>query len=389
MIERKINNVDILINPYSANEIYFDSEFLEKNGALVQNMSPSELCGLVSGNSYTPMILTWELLDKCNFSCPFCYIVGHSNNKIVHFDNIKSEIQELIDLGMLYCTLTGGEAMQHKDFKKIYSFLKLSGVFIEIYSNGYLIDNTIIDVFKEFPPYKIEISIYGVDQPTFDKVTGTKDKDYRKVLENVLRLKETGINVKCKTPFNSLTENDFNKIGNWCNHNHIDYYYSTTVYKAHDGENLNHFQSDFSNMINYETKKIKDMESQNLRTYDLEKRNTKKCYTCGVRNYGLHINSNFELLPCSETQTKESAFSIFDLGIKQCISQNRHFVHTYMDKPINGCIGCEASSTCKMCTAIAVPKYNSENQIEEFTLPVGHCVFERRKYNGIMNELSK
>lgn len=123
----------MLINPYSANEIYFNSKFLEKNGSLVKSMSPSQLCGLISGCSYTPMLLTWELLDRCNFYCPFCYIVGHSHNEQVRFENIKSKIQELIDLGLLYCTLTGGEILLHKDFKEIYSFLKLKNNYWSIW----------------------------------------------------------------------------------------------------------------------------------------------------------------------------------------------------------------------------------------------------------------
>ncbi|WP_418310343.1 radical SAM protein [Odoribacter laneus] len=380
MVQRRINNVDVLINPYSANEIYFNSKFLEKNGSLVKSMSPSQLCGLISGCSYTPMLLTWELLDRCNFYCPFCYIVGHSHNEQVRFENIKSKIQELIDLGLLYCTLTGGEILLHKDFKEIYSFLKLSGVLVALYSNGYLIDNEIINLFKQLPPYKIEISIYGVDQKNFDKVTGTKGRDYQKVLDNILKLRDLGIKVKCKTPFNSITEDGFSKIGDWCNLNGIDYYYSTTIFQAYDGKNLNHFQSNFSSMISCEANKIQITDKSYPEIFDCEKQNTiKKCYTCGIKNYGLHINSNFELLPCQRTQIKECNYRIVDLGIKKSINLNRQFVNTYINKPIRGCTGCEASNTCKMCPAIAVPVYNNGNQIEAFSVPLGYCDFERER----------
>lgn len=389
MIQRKINNVDVLMNPHSANEIYFTSKFLEENGSSVNNMSPSELCGLISGSSYTPMLLTWELLDKCNFSCPFCYINGHSNNEQVEFENIKSNIKELIDLGLLYCTLTGGEVFVHKDFKEIYSFLKLSGVFVAIYSNGYLIDDEIIDLFKQLPPYKIEISIYGVDQETFDKVTGTKGRNYEKVLDNILKLRDSGINIKCKTPFNSITEDGFNKIGEWCSLNRIDYYYSTIIFQAYDGDDLNHFQSNFSTMIRYEAKRIRITEKSSPDIFDYRKQNIiKKNYNCAVKNYGLHINSNFELLPCQRTQTKECAFCIVDLGIKKSIDLYRQLIDACIGKPIRGCTGCEASNTCKMCPAIAVPIYNNENQIETFSVPLGHCDYEREKYYRLINELS-
>lgn len=388
MIERIINDVQLLVNPNAANEIYFDEVFLKENCVAGNNLSPSELCGLISGNSYTPMILTWELLDKCNFSCPFCYIVGHSNHKLVRFKDTQPYIKELIDKGMLYCTLTGGETLLHKDFPAIYKFLKQSGVLVEIYSNGHLIDGSIIELFKEFPPYRIEISIYAVSQEKFNDTTGTKFKDFKLVLDNVLNLKSNGINVKCKTPFNSATQNDFEQIGRWCRDNGVDYYYSTNIYDAYDGQKLDGYKSNFERMIEMEAKKIEEIEAEYPGTFNLSAPPKKKsCYTCGVRNYGLHINANFDLLPCSETHTKESTYNIFQYGIDKSLQLNRGFVNKHMDKPIIGCIGCEASNTCKMCTAIAKPKLDTNNEILYFELPDGHCENERKKYNALVSKL--
>ena len=42
-----------------------------------------------------------------------------------------------------------------------------------------------------------------------------------------------------------------------------------------------------------------------------------------------------------------------------------------------------------MCPAIAVPVYNNGNQIEAFSVPLGYCDFERKRYYGLINELSK
>lgn len=388
MIYREINGVQIAINPNSANEIFFEERFIDEKDVDIENMSPPDICKLISGDRYLPMILTWELLDKCNFSCPFCYIVGHSNHKVVRFSSTKKHIEDLIKKGLIYCNLTGGEALLHKDFKEIYTFLKKSGVLIEIYSNGHLVNEKIIELFKEFPPYKIEISLYGVTQEQFDRVTGTKNKQYDLVLQNVLKLRDSGVNIKCKTPLNSVTEVDFEHIEQWCKQNNIEYYYSTSIYDAYDGKKLGNFQADFDKLIEFEAKKIIDIEATYPNTFNIfQTPRVKECYNCGVRNYGLHINANFELLPCSETKIKQCAYNILQLGIDECLKKNRLFVNEHLDKPISGCVGCEASSTCKMCPAIADPVQNNLGEILEFELPQGHCESERKKYNGLVAKL--
>lgn len=389
MVYRKINSINFAINPSASNEIYFEKEFTITN-KITNELAPQDICKLIAKNNYFPMILTWELLDKCNFSCPFCYIVGHSNHKIVRFDKIKTHLETLIKKGLVYCTLTGGEALLHKDFNQIYRFLKESGVIVEIYSNGHLLTKEHLELFNELPPYKIEVSIYGVSQKDFDRATNTKNTNYEVVLNNILLLKKNGINVKCKTPFNSHTEINFDKIKKWCDLNSIDYYYSTNISDAYDGENLNRFNTDYETMISYETDRIINIEKLYPNSFNIfENKGIKDCYTCGVRNYGLHINANFELQICSETFTKESTFNILEDGIENSITKNRDFVNKHMDKPIKGCIGCDASSICKMCPAKAEPKLDENEKVLHFELPDNHCENQRNKYNAIIDRLLK
>lgn len=108
IIEREINGIGIAVDSSKPNEIFFESSFVLEHPEVQRNLTTIEICNILSGSTYTPLLLTWELLDKCSFKCPFCYIVGHSNNKITRFKNSKKHIAELIDLGLLYCTLTGG-----------------------------------------------------------------------------------------------------------------------------------------------------------------------------------------------------------------------------------------------------------------------------------------
>ena len=75
MIIREINNVKIAVNPKKANQVFLSKKFLSSKENNQTELSPTKICKLISRDLFTPMLMTWELLDKCNFSCSFCYIV--------------------------------------------------------------------------------------------------------------------------------------------------------------------------------------------------------------------------------------------------------------------------------------------------------------------------
>ena len=385
---REIGGVSMMINPHSPNEIYFEEGFLESKGVNNTTFSPNEICQLVAGNQYIPMIVTWELLDKCSFGCPFCYIVGHSRHKVVRFQDIKPELQKLIDRGLLYCMMTGGEATLHTDFKEIYRFLKENGVIVELYTNGSLISDDMIDLFREYPPYRIEISIYGVTQKNFETAVDTNKFKYDRILQNTLKLQENGFSIRCKTPLNKLTLKEFDYIRDWCKEKNILHYYSTNIYEAYDGADMNSYEVDLDISMTYEAKKILEIEEMYPGDIDVTSSpKGKTCYTCGIRNYGLHINSGFQLMPCSETHFEESKSNILDVGIDSAISKYRKFVNPFIGKGIVGCTGCEASNHCKMCSAKAEPVRDENERITEFKVPDNHCEDQRNKYRIVLDKM--
>ena len=126
---RKIGRHEVLVESSEPCGIYLEESAIAHgrgNDAVV--LGKREILGiLANGDDYLPLTLRWELLDRCNFACPFCYIAGHSFEKIVRFSEMKSHLAELIAEGLLFCTLTGGEVTIHPDFGAIYQFLRSMG----------------------------------------------------------------------------------------------------------------------------------------------------------------------------------------------------------------------------------------------------------------------
>ena len=91
----------------------------------------------------------FELTPRCNFSCVHCYLNDHHFSEEMSYDEIIEIIDILYEKEVLFLTFTGGDVFTRKDFLNIYLYAKKKGFIIELYTNGALIDEKVIDVYRK------------------------------------------------------------------------------------------------------------------------------------------------------------------------------------------------------------------------------------------------
>ena len=279
----------------------------------------------------------------------------------------------------MYCLLTGGEATIHPDFIEIYKYLKEKGVIVEIYTNGAQLTKQHLKLFGEYKPYKLEITIYGLSDSVFRKNTKSKF-NADDVLSNIEALKELGVNVICKTAVNSMTATEFEKIQAWCMDRDITHYHSSDITQSYDNQTLVEFIAPSKIKLKYEV----ENEINFIKNYGSPITGVKKSsFSCAVGSYGLHINSNFELQPCSSFNGKKEGYNIRELGIEQSLKQLRTYVSSIYGKPIIGCVGCESSSHCKMCPALG-EEVKHKGEIIGYKTNDNYCDNIRKNHQKIM-----
>lgn len=158
--------------------------------------------------SKLPLFYAVELTARCNFNCPMCYV--HMSAEEVAAKGRELTAQEWISIaeaaknkGMIFVLLTGGEPFVRKDFFEIYDAMKTMGLMISINSNGSMLQGEVLEHLLENPPFRINVSLYGGCNETYEKMCGIQAFD--KVLGNILRLKEHGVDVRLNlsiTPYN-------------------------------------------------------------------------------------------------------------------------------------------------------------------------------------------
>lgn len=79
--------------------------------------------------------------------------------------------------------LTGGETLLCHEFAEIYKYLYQQGFLITINTNGSIVSSIIKETLIEYPPYRIEITLYGKDKVSYFHFT--KSSLFNKVVENI------------------------------------------------------------------------------------------------------------------------------------------------------------------------------------------------------------
>lgn len=157
-----------------------------------------------------PLSGTFELSPVCNFSCRMCYVrktapeVAASPRPILTLEQWLSIARQAREQGMLYLLLTGGEPLLWPHFWELYEELIKMGFLVSVNTNGSLIDDAAAERFQRLPPKRINITLYGANDDTYEALCGVKGV-FSRVDHAVSALQSRGVAVKLNgtlTPYN-------------------------------------------------------------------------------------------------------------------------------------------------------------------------------------------
>lgn len=166
-----------------------------------------------------PLSGSFELTSRCNLDCKMCYI--HSRPHDVAALSLEkparwwlSVAKEAQTRGMLLALLTGGEPLLRPDFPEIYLGLKSMGLLVSINTNGTLIGEKELELFKKYPPQRLNISLYGTSEEAYSRLCGN-GKAYFSVVNAVKSLVAAGVPVKLNYTVNPLNVGEGEGIWNF------------------------------------------------------------------------------------------------------------------------------------------------------------------------------
>ncbi len=156
-----------------------------------------------AARSRLPVSATLELTRRCNLRCLHCYL-GDQADHLRDEDRelataaVRAAISDWVEAGCLYLTITGGEPLLRPDFAEIYRHARNLGLVVTVFSNGTLVTAGIAELFREWPPRKVEISLCGATAETHDAIAGVPGAHAR-TWAGIRRLQAAGVRLALKT----------------------------------------------------------------------------------------------------------------------------------------------------------------------------------------------
>ncbi len=138
-----------------------------------------------------------QIADRCNHVCVHCYQVQGEKAEM-SFEQVCKVLDDLAAAGTLLLTVSGGEATLRPDLIEILAHARSRNFAITLYTNGFLIDDTLAMKLAAVGLREVQISVYSSLPAEHDAVTGVPGS-YERTIGAARRLRALGVPVMLKT----------------------------------------------------------------------------------------------------------------------------------------------------------------------------------------------
>lgn len=323
-----------------------------------------------------------ELLDRCNYYCPHCYVHDTYTSSMA-VDSFCRIIDELVAQGCIWLLLTGGEPLLHPKFFEMYQYAYKQGLKITVFTNGYFLNKRIQNLFLNMPPEEIEISLYGGTADTFNAYVGVVNA-FETVLKNIDDIVAEKLNLKLKTVVLKNNIDELQKIKNIASERGIPFRFDGYILpKVNGDKEVLDMRVDISQLLKLESENSDYLDALSLTKNKAEE--TDALYTCAAGYNSVFIDASCKLYICIMARNMYYDLLKTDSTIKK---GQKYLIHTRESRPVllpcHQCYKCTYRAFCKYCPAQFALITGNEYQPPEWV-----CLYAKGLHKLVYKELER
>lgn len=302
-----------------------------------------------------PLVATFELTPCCNLNCIHCYLGNHRViDESLSFKQIIYVLDQLAEAGVLHLALTGGECTIRKDLADIYQYAKKKGFLVTIFTNGVHIPEEMFQLFKQYPPFYVDVSLYGASEETYEVITGKRV--FAKVINTLDRLYEEEIVFGIKTPIIKQNQNDYDEMNAIATRYKVPYRTGYVMLSTIDAEDYpTKFMIPATDMIQLEVGDavmseigFKDADIKNPWGERFENGEFVPLFICNPGVNDVIIDFKGNICPCAGY--RHIGKNIFESNFND-IWKSFDYLKKIPATELNRCIHCQSRFFCRVCPA--------------------------------------
>ncbi|HJK91569.1 MAG TPA: radical SAM protein [Polyangiaceae bacterium LLY-WYZ-15_(1-7)] len=290
----------------------------------------------------TPLSAMIEIADRCNEKCVHCYQVQGQKGEMTT-EEIFGVLDELAEMGVLFLTISGGEATLRKDFLDIVAYARKKKFAVKLFTNGLKVTRELASKLGELAVQEVQISLYSSHANVHDWVTNVPGS-WEKTTAAARYLVDAGVKVVLKTPVMRINEDDTDEFIALCEEIGTDYMFDPgELMPREDGARAPQAlsRSAVASMRLRKNPRLVPNAKAEFRAPRLE---ASPCGACK----SIHIEANGELRPCTALTLPIGHARD---GVQKSWRDNEEavFIRSLRWKDILGCRDCDLHPYCVRC----------------------------------------
>ena len=305
--------------------------------------------------------LQLELSSRCNERCIHCYIPSDKKNHGIDmpFNRFTKLVDEFANMGGIHITLSGGEALLHKDIIDILHYCRKRDLKISVLSNLISLTDAEIKAMKDTNVSLVQVSLYSMNPEIHDYITTVKGS-FEKTKNSIERLVKADVPVQISCPLMKANKDCYEEV--------LKYARSLKIKAQTDYIMMAQADLDTTNLANRlslkETEKvindIIDFDLDYATNFEMQKPVDTEIEfdrerflaqpICGVGYDNCCVTANGDVYPCAGWQDYILG-NVYKQSLKEIWENNSQIKElrkiTHADFP--QCVDCEARQYCAMC----------------------------------------
>jgi radical SAM protein with 4Fe4S-binding SPASM domain len=300
-----------------------------------------------------PVSAMIEIADRCNEACIHCYQVQGQKGEL---DTAEWEriLRELAELGVMFLSISGGEATLRKDFLHLVRYARELRFAVRIFTNGLNVDAAMAAELGRLSVQEVQISLYSPRAEVHDRVTRVPGS-FERVVAAAKALRAANVKVLLKSPLMSLNAADYADYVQFVTSLGCDYTLDPKLNPREDGDlGPTALSLDKASYLALRRDpRFGAVPSQGSAAAAARRERTLDSTPCSACRSNVHIEPNGELRPCTQWSIATGHALSGSLRETWYGDPTARAIRSLTWNHLPGCRACDLRSHCQRCFADA------------------------------------